>query len=152
MEPSWRSPRIWVDCAGGDTHVVDTRGVVRLGKGALAAPCRRRSMTIEHVAALVSTGLDLAGIAALVIGAVLAFLFAGKILVGTKDAAAAYRGLRRNLGKAILVGLELLVAADIIRSVAIAPSFATVGVLGIVVVIRTFLSWSLQLEVSGRWP
>jgi len=109
-------------------------------------------MTTEHVATLVSTGLDLAGIAALVIGAVLAFLFAGKILVGTKDAAAAYRGLRRNLGKAILVGLELLVAADIIRSVAIAPSFATVGVLGIVVVIRTFLSWSLQLEVSGRWP
>lgn len=109
-------------------------------------------MISEHVAALVSTSLDLVGIAALVIGAVLAFLFAGKILVGTKDATAAYRGLRRGLGKAILVGLELLVAADIIRSVAIAPSFATVGVLGIVVVIRTFLSWSLQLEVSGRWP
>ena len=110
-------------------------------------------MTTGHVAALVSGGLDLAGIAALVIGAVLAFLFAGTALVGTKDAAVAYRGLRRNLGKAILVGLELLVAADIIRSVAIAPpSFATVGVLGIVVVIRTFLSWSLQLEVSGRWP
>jgi hypothetical protein len=65
-------------------------------------------MTTEHVAALVSTLIDLAGIAALVIGAVLAFLLAGKTLVGTKDAAVAYRGLRRSLGKAILVGLELL--------------------------------------------
>jgi uncharacterized membrane protein len=109
-------------------------------------------MTSEHVAALVSTGIDLAGIAALVIGAVLAFLLAGKTLVGTKDAAAAYRGLRRSLGKAILVGLELLVASDIIRSIAIAPSFESVGVLGVIVIIRTFLSWSLEVEVSGRWP
>jgi uncharacterized membrane protein len=109
-------------------------------------------MTTEHVAALVSTLIDLAGIAALVIGAVLAFLLAGKTLVGTKDAAVAYRGLRRSLGKAILVGLELLVASDIIRSIAIAPSFASVGVLGIIIVIRTFLSWSLEVEISGRWP
>jgi uncharacterized membrane protein len=109
-------------------------------------------MTSEHVAALVSTGIDLAGIAALVGGAALAFLLAGKTLVGTQDAAAAYRGLRRNLGKAILVGLELLVVSDIIRSIAIRPSFASVGVLGIIVVIRTFLSWSLEVEVSGRWP
>jgi len=109
-------------------------------------------MITEHVAALVSTGIDLAGISALVIGAVLAFLLAGKTLVGTKDTAVAFRGLRRSLGKAILVGLELLVASDIIRSIAIAPSFASVGVLGIVVVIRTFLSWSLEVEVNGRWP
>jgi uncharacterized membrane protein len=51
-----------------------------------------------------------------------------------------------------LVGLEQLVASDIIRSVVIAPSFATVGVLAILVVIRTFLSWSLEVEASGRWP
>ena len=109
-------------------------------------------MPTEHLAALVSIGIDLAGIAALVIGAILAFLLAGKTLVGTKDAAVAYRSLRRSLGKAILVGLELLVASDIIRSVAIAPSFASVGVLGLIVVIRTFLSWSLEVEVNGRWP
>ena len=63
----------------------------------------------------------------------------------------AYHDLRRDLGKAILVGLELLVAADIIRSVAIDPTFATVGVLGLIVLIRTFLSWSLEVEVNGRW-
>jgi uncharacterized membrane protein len=109
-------------------------------------------MTTEQLAALVGTGLDVAGIAALVIGAVLAFIFAAGILVRTQDATGAYRGLRRSLGKAILVGLELLVAGDIIRSVAIAPSFATVGVLGLIVLIRTFLSWSLEVEISGRWP
>jgi uncharacterized membrane protein len=56
------------------------------------------------------------------------------------------------MGKATLIGLELLVAADIIRSVAIAPSFATVGVLGMIIVIRTFLSWALEVEVNERWP
>jgi len=69
-----------------------------------------------------------------------------------RDTPTAYSDLRRDLGKAILVGLELLVAADIISSVAINPTFATVGVLGLIVLIRTFLSWSLEVEVNGRWP
>jgi uncharacterized membrane protein len=69
-----------------------------------------------------------------------------------REVPTAYSELRRDLGKAILVGLELLVAADIISSVAINPTFATVGVLGLIVLIRTFLSWSLEVEVNGRWP
>jgi len=52
----------------------------------------------------------------------------------------------------ILLGLEILVAADIIRSVAMAPSFATVGVLAVIVVVRTLLSFSLEVELEGRWP
>jgi uncharacterized membrane protein len=64
----------------------------------------------------------------------------------------AYAGFRSGLGRAILLGLELLVAADIIRTVAVEPSFRSVGVLGIVVIIRTFLSFSLEVEISGRWP
>jgi uncharacterized membrane protein len=87
-----------------------------------------------------------------VVGAVLAFIMYCKALFQIHNASAAYRDLRRSLGKAILIGLELLVAADIIRSVALAPSFATIGVLGMIVVIRTFLSWSLELEINGRWP
>ena len=59
---------------------------------------------------------------------------------------------RSQLGRAILVGLELLVAADIIRTVAVTPTLESVGVLAGIVVIRTFLSWSLELEISGRWP
>lgn len=63
-----------------------------------------------------------------------------------------YRSYRQLLGRSILLGLELLVAADIIRSVAVTPTFEGVGVLGIIVLIRTFLSFSLELEITGRWP
>lgn len=63
-----------------------------------------------------------------------------------------YSRFRRFLGRSILLGLELLVAADIIRTVAITPTLATVGVLAAIVVIRTFLSWTLELEITGRWP
>ena len=59
---------------------------------------------------------------------------------------------RQLLGRSILLGLELLVAADIIRTVAVTPTFTSVGVLAVIVVIRTFLSFSLELEITGRWP
>jgi uncharacterized membrane protein len=64
----------------------------------------------------------------------------------------AYRGFRRNLGRAILLGLEFLVAADIINTVAIRPAPRDVLVLAGIVLIRTFLSFSLEVEISGRWP
>lgn len=63
-----------------------------------------------------------------------------------------YRPLRRQLGASILLGLEFLVAADIIRTVAVTPDLRSVLVLGAIVLIRTFLSYSLQLEVTGYWP
>ena len=63
-----------------------------------------------------------------------------------------YTRFRRVLGRAILLGLELLVAADIIKTVAVTPTLDSVVVLAIIVLIRTFLSWSLELEISGRWP
>ena len=64
----------------------------------------------------------------------------------------AYHGYRADLGRAILLGLEFLVAADIIGTVAIEPPFRSLGVLALIVAIRTFLSFALELEVSGRWP
>lgn len=63
-----------------------------------------------------------------------------------------YRQLRATLGRAILLGLELLVAADIIRTVAIEPTLDSLMVLGGIVLIRTFLSLSLEVEIEGRWP
>lgn len=63
-----------------------------------------------------------------------------------------YRLFRQQVGKAILLGLEFLVAADIIRTVAVAPSFEGVGVLAVVVAVRTFLSFTLDVELEGRWP
>ncbi len=59
---------------------------------------------------------------------------------------------RKTLGRSILTGLELLVAADIIRTVAVEPTLESVLVLGLIVIIRTFLSFSLEVEIDGRWP
>ncbi len=59
---------------------------------------------------------------------------------------------RQNLGRAILLGLEFLIAGDIIRTVVVAPTLDNVLILGLIVIIRTFLSVALQLEIEGRWP
>ncbi|MFV1918619.1 DUF1622 domain-containing protein [Sphingomonas sp. MJ1 (PH-R8)] len=67
-------------------------------------------------------------------------------------AGAAYKRLRSNLGRSILLGLELLVAADIINTVAIEPTLESLAVLAGIVLIRTFLSFSLEVEIDGRWP
>ncbi|MDQ7735077.1 DUF1622 domain-containing protein [Halomonas sp. SpR1] len=63
-----------------------------------------------------------------------------------------FHQVRQRLGKGILLGLEFLVAADIIHTVAVELTFKTVGILAIVVLIRTFLSFTLEVELSGRWP
>ena len=65
---------------------------------------------------------------------------------------AAYHAYRVTLGKALLVGLEILVAADVIRTVALEPNLENVAILGLLVLIRTFLGWSLVVEIEGRWP
>ena len=65
---------------------------------------------------------------------------------------AAYRHVRRRLGRAILLGLEFLVAADIIATVLVDPTLRGAAALALIVLIRTFLSWSLELEIDGRWP
>ncbi len=108
-------------------------------------------MTFEQLAEVISKTIDAAGIAAIVLGALIATVSFGARLRSTPFSDA-YRRYRRALGQAILLGLELLVAADIIRTVAVAPTFEGVGVLGIIVLIRTFLSFTLELEISGRWP
>ncbi len=100
----------------------------------------------------VGKGVDAAGVAVILIGSIIATAIFVRRVVGRRDTLDAYRGYRQSLGRAILLGLELLVAADIIRTVAIEPSFTSVGVLAIIVAIRTFLSMSLELEISGRWP
>lgn len=64
----------------------------------------------------------------------------------------AYERYRASVGKSLLVGLELLVAADIIRTVALDASLRNVGILSALVLIRTFLNWTLTIEIEGRWP
>jgi uncharacterized membrane protein len=63
-----------------------------------------------------------------------------------------YRDYRANLGRGILIGLELLIAADILKSVVIDPTIESMAVLGGIVIIRTFLSISLDVEINGHWP
>jgi uncharacterized membrane protein len=66
-----------------------------------------------------------------------------------EEAYAQYKG---ELGRSLLLGLEILIAADVIRTVALEPTLTSVAILGVLIVIRTFLSWSLILEMEGRWP
>ena len=63
-----------------------------------------------------------------------------------------YQKYKRSLGQSLLLGLEILVAADVVRTVALEPSLQNVASLGLLVVVRTFLSWSLIVEIEGRWP
>ena len=108
-------------------------------------------MTFERLIELAAGAVEGAGVAVIVGGIVLVTLVLSAR--GRRDRqGVGYRDLRRGIGRAILLGLELLVAADIIRSVAITPTFATVGVLGLLVVVRTVLSSSLEVELEGRWP
>ena len=63
-----------------------------------------------------------------------------------------YKDFRTGIARAMLLGLELLVAADIIRTVTLEPGLASLASLGLLVLIRTFLSWSLEVEITGEWP
>jgi uncharacterized membrane protein len=93
---------------------------------------------------------EIAGILIILIGAVVAIGRFGMNL--DRDKGSRIACLRSNLGRAILLGLEFLVAADIIDTVAIEPTLDSVAVLAGIVLIRTFLSWSLEVEIEGRWP
>lgn len=107
-------------------------------------------MDFQGVIELAGEAGDAAGVAVIVVGVVGATIVAAARLArGGRDV---YRPYRQQLGRSILLGLELLVAADIIRTVAVQPTFTSVGVLGLIVVIRTLLSFTLELEITGRWP
>src|SRR3989442_504411 len=104
--------------------------------------------TVLWIARAIETG----GIAIIVLGGLVATGLFLRRLSQAERFTGSYRRNRENLGRAILLGLEFLVAADIIGTVAVDPTFRNLGVLGLIVLIRTFLSFSLELEVNGRWP
>jgi uncharacterized membrane protein len=107
-------------------------------------------VSFQHLVETVGVGIESVGIAVIVLGALAATVIA--VRRWRRDAADVYRSYRRQLGRSILLGLEFLVAGDIIRTVAVEPTFTSVGVLAVIVLIRTFLSFSLELEITGRWP
>lgn len=105
--------------------------------------------TFKEVVETVGLVIDGAGVLAIVVALMVACV---RYVAAGRSQPDGYRRFRQDLGRGILLGLELLVAADIIRTVAVTPTLEGVLVLGVIVLIRTFLSTTLQVELEGRWP
>ena len=104
--------------------------------------------TISDVVKVVET----VGAAIMVLGGLGAFVVFALRVRRAETARGAYAGLRRDLGRCILLGLEVLIVADIVRTIVVDTTLESVGVLGIIVVIRILLSFSLEVEIDGVWP
>jgi uncharacterized membrane protein len=109
-------------------------------------------MSLDQFASGAGHVIELVGVSLLVAGALLASAACLVRMLRGASFTDAYHQLRADLGRAILLGLEFLVIADIIGTVAIEPTLHNLGVLAVIVTIRTLLSFALELEVSGRWP
>jgi uncharacterized membrane protein len=109
-------------------------------------------MDYEQFVVAAARVVEFTGVFVLLLGALIATLAFARRLVQRVTLQDAYHALRADLGRAILLGLEFLVIADIIGTVAIEPTLQNLGVLAVIVAIRTLLSFALELEVSGRWP
>jgi uncharacterized membrane protein len=106
-------------------------------------------MEFESVMEIASRSFEAVGVAVLVIGGVWAFI---RALGNWRRGANVYVGIRRDFGRALLLGLEILVAADIIKTVSVATTLENVVILGVLVLVRTLLSFSLDVEIEGVAP
>jgi uncharacterized membrane protein len=134
----------WRDWAAGEKTGVAVSGLATGTRDAASS----FTSAMDHVA----QGFEALGAAILVAGVVWSLVLAVVAWRRTGSAAQGYQALRRAFGASLLLGLEVLVAADLIRTVAVAPSLTNVLVLGLIVLIRTFLSFSLQTEIDGVVP
>ena len=107
---------------------------------------------VDDVLRVVIAAIELLGVAVIVMAAIAAT--ATYLRSGLRDGAwgAYFQTFRSTLGRGILLGLEFLIAADIIRTVTLSPTLDSLVVLAGIVLVRTFLSLSLQVEIDGRWP
>ena len=117
-----------------------------------AAIIGERDSAIDVTVHWATRGFEFLGIGVIVIGTICAIGWFLSRLRSSTPSDMIYRELRSDLGRSILLGLELLVAADIISTVGVEPTLQKVLVLGLIVLIRTFLSFSLDVEINGRWP
>jgi uncharacterized membrane protein len=109
--------------------------------------------TIHHVIEAAALLIEFLAVGVIVAAVVMLGLKRGTIrYLFQINAPGAFKEYKHQLGKALLLGLELLVAADVVRTVALELTLNNVTVLGLLVAIRTFLSWSLTVEMEGRWP
>src|SRR4051812_4277093 len=109
-------------------------------------------MNYEDTISSVVKVVEAVGAAIMVLGGLGALAVFARDAVRAGITEGAYRALRRNLGRCILLGLEVLIVADIVRTIIVDPSLESVAVLGMIVVIRIILSFSLEVEMDGVWP
>jgi len=109
-------------------------------------------MDIRAAVDAIGLGIDVVGVGVIVAAIAIAGLGFVRGVLRAEPFVTSYRQLRQSIGQGVLLGLELLVAGDIIRTVVVGPTFTSVAVLAVIVLIRTFLSFSLQVELTGRWP
>ena len=109
-------------------------------------------MNYDHFISEVVRVVEAVGAGIMVLGGLGALLVFARRGLRADTTQASYNELRRNLGRCILVGLEVLIVADIVRTIIVDPTLESVGVLGIIVVIRILLSFSLEVEIYGAWP
>ena len=108
-------------------------------------------MTFSEIMEKVTRGFETVGVAILVVGVAVAFIRA-VLDLRHEDARRAYERLRQDIGRSLLLGLEVLIAADLVRTVTIDPSLESAIFLGVIVLVRTFLSFSLEIELDGVVP
>ena len=109
-------------------------------------------MSYEEVIADLVKGVEAVGAGIMVIGGLASLVLFLRDAADNVKKQGSYGRLRRNLGRCILLGLEVLIVADIVRTIVVDPTFESVTVLGIIVLIRILLSFSLEVEIDGRWP
>ena len=104
-----------------------------------------------EIARVVAEWIEVLAVIVIAVAVVVSML-GGLIVRFRSDGAAAFKTFKRYIARGLLIGLDLLIAADIIKTVTLELTLENVVILGLLVLIRTFLSWSLELEVDGRWP
>jgi uncharacterized membrane protein len=109
-------------------------------------------MSYEHAISDIVKVVEAVGAGIMILGGVWAFGLCARRAVSPESRAGTYEDLRRNLGRSILLGLEVLIVGDIVRTIIVDPTLESVAVLGAIVVIRILLSFSLEVEIDGAWP
>ncbi len=108
---------------------------------------------IREVIEWAALGIEILGAAIIVAGVLRVAVMRGTVrYLFQLDKPGAYESYKHQMGRSLLLGLEFLVAGDVVRTVALDPTLTNVAVLGLLVVIRTFLGWSLTVEIEGHWP
>ena len=109
-------------------------------------------MTYEDAISEVVKVVETVGAGIMVLGGCGALLIFARRALSARSAKGSYEVLRLDLGRCILLGLEVLIVADIVRTIIVDPTLESVAVLGTIVVIRIILSFSLEVEIEGTWP